>query len=344
MNATSYSDINTYQRCPKKHYYRKVENLQHKKRAVALFDGTNGHEFLKTFFLAKQAGASMQSAWSRVLDHAVDLTLEVGEQMFEEELVDVRKQIDLMLTIIKRYVDQYAEKWEILHVEEEFIVMLDSGEVVSFTPDLVVRDRNGFVWIIDHKTTSRVPEGGIPFGDMQALLYYAGVKALYPECKGFIFNRIRKKLPTQPRLTKTGKTRVADLTRIDTTFEVLRNFLQEKAPGLLSEETHQRRLAQLRDQDDKFFWTEQVYVNDTTVEAILVDTEAVLNQMELSRKTGAYPRNLQEDNGYLSCRKCPFQRICHAEMVGWDTELIRAEEYEPRDPKNPYESEDYGSD
>ncbi|NIT79248.1 MAG: hypothetical protein GWN58_12880, partial [Anaerolineae bacterium] len=63
------------------------------------------------------------------------------------------------------------------HVEEEFYVTLDNGSVLSFTPDLVVQDRNGFVWIVDHKTTTALPTGEQPFADLQATLYYAGVKA-----------------------------------------------------------------------------------------------------------------------------------------------------------------------
>jgi hypothetical protein len=259
---------------------------------------------------------------------------------FEEELKDAAKELDLIVKVVERYVEQYTEDWEVLHVEEEFLYILPNNEVVTFTPDLVVRDKNGAVWIIDHKTTSRGVEGGIPFGDMQSLLYYAGVRELYPECAGFIFNRLRKKIPTKPRLTKTGKTRVADLERIDTTYEVLRDFLQDKAPGLLSDPAHQRRLAKLRDQGDRFFWTEQVYVNDATVEAVVADVAHLANEIVGPGMPGKYhyPRHLLESNGYKDCRKCPYQRLCHAELVGWDTETILEEDYKPRGPKNEYES------
>lgn len=339
MNGTSYSSINTYQRCPKKAYYRMVMDIQPKRRATALFNGINGHEFLKVFFLGLQAGETKEEAWSAVIDAASYLTAEARKYTFDDELLDAEKEIDSMLQIIKRYIDQYVEDWEILHVEEEFLILLDSGRVITFTPDLVVRDRNGFVWIIDHKTTSGLPEGGLPFGDTQALLYYAGVKSLYPETRGFIFNRIRKKIPTQPRLTKTGKVRVADLARIDTTYEVLRDWLKENAPALLSDPAHQRRLAELRDQPDKFFWTEQIITNDETVDNILKDVDFVLAQMETSAKVGHYPRNLQENHSYMSCSKCPYRSLCKAELLGWDVQPLLEEDFEPADPKNPYEGE-----
>ena len=342
MNGISYSAINTYQRCPKQYEYKFVYKIQRKKQNVNLFDGINAHEFLKEFFLALQRGASTDEAWESVLltaEDAVDMSV-----LFEEELVVAEKQVDTILRVLKNYVDQYQEEWEVLHVEEEFLIMLDTGDVITFTPDLVVRDRNGAVWIVDHKTTSSSVEEGLPFGDMQALLYYAGVKALYPECAGFMFSRMRKKLPTVPRLTTTGKTRVADLARIDTTYEMLRDFLQEKAPGLLSDEAHQRRLAQLRDQGNRFFWTENVFVTDEQVDTVIKDAAFIINQIKQSETLDHYPRHLLESRGYKDCRKCEFKPLCQGDMLGWSTTDLLFEEYEPRSPKNPYEEETDGQD
>jgi hypothetical protein len=334
-NATSYSDIDTYLTCPKKYSFRAIEGLQRKKRAVALFDGINAHEWLRVFFTVLQQGWSKDHAWNAVLG-AVNKAYEENKNIrFEDEDVEVRDRIEETLVWIEGYCNQYAEDWEILHVEEEFIIMLDTGEVISFTPDLVVRDRNDRVWIVDHKTTSATPTAGMPFGDTQALLYYSGVKALYPDVAGFIFNRIRKKVPVQPRLTKTGDKRVADLKRIDTTYGLLKNFLEEN--GLMDDEAHRVWLAQLRDESSRWFWTETVYVNDHVEASIIEDVSITLQHMALARATGQYQRHLHEDRGWGSCSRCPFQRLCHAQQVGWNTEDIIAEDYEPRDAKNPYE-------
>lgn len=340
MNGYSYSAINTYQRCPKQYEFKFVHKIQRKTKNLALFDGINAHEFLKEFFLALQRGASKDEAWESVLltaEDAVDQNV-----LFEDELATIGRQVDMILAVIKNYVDQYSEEWEILHVEEEFVLLLSNGDVITFTPDLVVRDRNGAVWIVDHKTTSGTVEDGLPFGDMQSMLYFAGVQSLYPETAGFIFSRMRKKLPTQPRLAKTGKTRVADVARIDTTYEILRDFLQDKAPGLLSDQVHQRRLAELRDQGNRFFWTEQVYVNDHAVNDVIDDASYVLDQIKQSVTLERYPRHLLESRGYKDCRRCEFQPICQAQLLGWSTTELLFEEYEPRDPKNPYEEDTDG--
>lgn len=349
-DSMSYSGINTYQRCPQQYYWKMIRKVQRKVKSLPLFNGINGHDFMQEFFLViremQQSGEDYQqheyveAGLEAVEAKAEEVIAASAGIVFEDELADARHETEMILTIIRNYIGQYVEEWEILHVEEEFELVLDNGYVITFTPDLVIRDRRGNVWIVDHKTTSGGNEAGIPFGDMQALLYYAGVKSVYPECVGFFFNRLRKKLPTQPRLTKTGKTRVADLQRIDTTYEILRDFLQEKAPGLLSEPSHQRRLAQLRDQSGRFFWTEEVYVTDETAARILDDAANVLEHIELSHKQDHWPRHLLESRGYKDCRKCPFQRLCQASLYGWDTDSILEEDYEPRDPKNPYEREE----
>ncbi len=350
MNGYSYSAINTYQRCPKQYEFKFGYKIQRKKKNLALFNGINAHEMMKEFFLALQNNAAdgmnlqqrKDEAWACVEEWADDQS-ETG-YLFEDELASAERELGVIKQVVRNYIDQYAEEWEILHVEEEFILMLDTGDVITFTPDLVVRDRNGAVWIVDHKTTSGTVEEGLPFGDQQALLYFAGVQALYPETAGFIFSRMRKKLPTQPRLAKTGKTRVADVARIDTTYEILRDFLQDKAPGLLSDPVHQRRLAQLRDAGNRFFWTEQVYVNETAVQSVINDAAFVLNQIKQSDTLDHYPRHLLESRGYRDCRKCEFRPLCQAQLLGWSTTELLFEEYEPRDPKNPYEEDTDGQD
>lgn len=343
-NAKSYSNINTFRACQRKYYYRSILGIQKKKWSKALRLGIEGHEILKTFFLALQQGGTLESARAAAEAFANERMEEIAEITFEDEMLDARKEVEVIWWIIEQYIERYASDWTILHVEEEFIIQLTNGAVITFTPDLVVRDRNGAVWIVDHKTTSSLPKAGIPFGDTQALLYSAGVKSLYPELAGFVFNRMRKKIPTQPRLTKTGKTRVAELKRIDTTYEILRDFIKQNAPGLMADPAHQRRLAELRDGPDRFFWTETIYYNENVTTEILKDTASTYEQLVRQEAVMEFPRTMREDRGWNSCSRCAYQEICHAELVGWDTAHLLEEVYEEADPKNPYEGEYDGED
>jgi hypothetical protein len=319
------------------------------RRNVNLKQGTLIHEGLKECFLALQAGGSFNDAFWTARAYYDRMIGDVQDrELFEE---DAAKEMDLIedsFRIVEAYLMRSKDtimSWTILHVEEEFLYQQDNGEIVTFTPDLIIRDKNGFVWIIDHKSTSKLPSYDAPFADLQTLLYFAGVREMYPELRGFVFNYLRKKVPTVPRLNKThnkesklfGEYFVNDIKHIDTTYELLRDFLLVMAPNLLGEVTHQQRLADLRD-NNRFFWTEEIVVNDAQVEETLSQVGQTLAQMEWSRTTGMYPKTILNDlAGVQSCSKCEFNRICHTQLLGWNVELVLEEEYEPRDPKNQYE-------
>ncbi len=339
-NAYSFSDIATFRRCPNGYRYKNILKLQRKVRSDALYQGTLVHEALMAYYLARRDPGSIGEARQAVNDFFAAAYKDSQENptRFADELLEEKIIIEDSEDLVKRYLDKYDdETWTILHVEETFFVTMDNGQIISFTPDLVVRDRNGYVWIIDHKTTSGAP-GPNQAVDTQALLYYAGVSVLYPELRGFVFNKLRKKRPTKPRLNKTGKLAVTDLNRIDTTYEILRDFITEAAPELLDDERHRRRLAELRDQE-RFFWREQMVITTDQADTILYEAGITINLIETVRAGGWWPRTMQEDRGYTSCSRCEFNRLCQAELLQWDVETVIQEDYEPRDAKNPYEAE-----
>ena len=196
---------------------------------------------------------------------------------------------------------------------------------------------------MDHKTTISVPaDDGLPFADLQALLYYAGVKSIYPDLKGFIFNYLRKKRPVELRMNKTmskdGIRHVNNVMKADTTYEILLNFLTVSAPNLMDMEMYRRRLAELRD-NDRFFWRETITFSDEEAQSAIDDADARIMQIKYAEENDLFPRTLQK-TGVKACERCGFRRLCQGEMLNWNTQLILDEDYEPRDPKNVYESED----
>jgi hypothetical protein len=293
-------------------------------------------------YLAKQKHEAWQLAVS--MEHAELLDEAENQAMFEEEFRNAEQMIWESNAIVQTYFHKGTfDGWEILHVEEEFVVTIDEGEF-TFTPDLVARDPFGKVWIIDHKSTSSVPTNGVPFSSQQSLIYFAGVKAFYPEAVGFMFNFLRKKLPTEPRLNKTktkesGLYHVNNLNAIDTTFEVLFNFIRDEAPELMAEESHKRRLAELRDQPDRFFFTQRVLANEVALQTIIDETSMVMGVIIRAIAKDEFPRTLRDDRGYESCEKCEFNSICMAELLDLNTDIVLGE-YEPREAKNPYEKDE----
>ena len=336
--SQSFSSINTYLRCPKQFWYKYIQNLQRKRKNKTLHQGTVIHHMLMSGFLAMQLG---EDVWTYVEEAVNALVVEAGSgPVYDEEVQETVAMIIESAQIVHRYFEQADWLgWEILHVEEEFLIEID-GEEVSFTPDLVVRDPHGKVWVVDHKSTTSMPDG-LAFASHQSLLYLAGLRAHYPEAVGFLFNFLRKKLPTEPRLNKTrtkesGLYHVNNLKAIDTEYEILFQFIQDEAPELFANEDHKRRLAELRDAGSKFFMTKRVLASDHALSQIVEETSWVVKDINSATH---YPRVLRDDGGYTSCEKCEFQPICMADLLDLNSQVVLMD-YEPREEKNPYESED----
>ncbi len=326
----SYSEIQTFQRCPKKYEFASVQKLQRKVVALPLAKGIIIHQLMQGFYLDGHIETMLDTLIGEFAAHPY--TIDVDTVTFEEVLDESEL---LVRAYLRHYLDD--QEWEVLHVEEQFTVEL-TGHEITFTPDLIVRDGNGQVWIVDHKSTAQLPGPGMPFGDLQSLLYISAVQQVYPELAGFIFNYLRKKTPSVPRMTKTKPYRIAYLKTIDTTYEVLRDWIQDHAPEELDKPEVKIRLAELRERD-KFFAREYVLISDIMQEGILSEVIATVEEMErahLADESGqvdvAFRRVFGNKLwGVMSCEKCSYLSVCQGELLGWDTQRIILEQYEPRD-------------
>lgn len=322
----SYSDVLTFQRCPKKFEFSAIRELQRKARSKALTRGSAFHRLLMDAYLGRDIEQTYQ-----------DLLTEAAMYRMDDEEVLGTDLVDLAYDMVNRYFEHYDDEWEILHVEEQFLAKTDEGVTITFTPDLVIRDSVG-VWVVDHKTASSLPSGGLPMGDLQAYLYSAVMREVYPDFKGFIFNKVRAKIPTQPRLNKTGKLAINDVKRVDTTYDLLRDFIVQEAPDLLNDPTHQARLAELYD-NDRFFWREYVFTTDEIADTIMEEVVFTTQLIDLAIKADTFPRSFLPYAGNQECDKCPFRELCLAELRDYDTTSILPL-YEPRDMSHKdYDSE-----
>ncbi len=342
--STSYSDLESYGRCPRLFYYRNVLRIQRQKRDRALNLGSLFHDVMKDVVLG--APATEEEVFDLI--HAWEVKQQEGQDtsmLFQDEIDELFAQVQQAAEMAENYYFYYGvAEFRVLHVEEEFSFVLN-GTTVTLTPDLVVEDVNGDIWVMDYKTTQSIDFTPNPSGyDLQSLLYLMAVKARYPNTKGFIFDQVRKKLPTQPRLNKTkdketGTYAVNNLNSVDTTYEILLNFLQDEAPHLLDDPRHRQRLAELRDRNNFFYRKPPILLNEEMEQALLKDLEDRIELMLTSVDYNRFPRTFLS-SGYTACDRCEMRSICHAELVGWDSEYVLETEYEPRQRKNQYESED----
>jgi hypothetical protein len=286
----SHTALKTFQRCAKRWSYRYIDRLEPKEKSLAMQRGIELHDL----FAAHYEGARIFAGHP-----AEDLGL---------------------LDRYRRKWDGEDANWTILHVEEEFEMRV-GPYTVGFKPDLVI-EINGEVWIVDHKTTANIPDEYDPYNmtDFQHLLYVAGLQQLGYNVKGFLFNYIRTKPPAIPKAIKDGS-RIADVRRIDTDFATLKGVAEE-----LGMDGHQDvidRLTILSTTADKFFQRHWLLINEEAVTEAVRDTHRILADMDEAETDGTYPRHVVgKHGGSMSCGRCEFQSICHAELLGMRTDVV----------------------
>jgi PD-(D/E)XK nuclease superfamily protein len=334
VENAGHSDVVTWLRCPNSFKYKAIWGIQAKRRDTKMNMGTMVHRFLQDHNLGLGIDAAVQEFLAKARDTSFT----------DEELIAANEQVAQAVTIFHRYLVEWAEDAEfmkVLHVEEEFSLEWedDNGgphHRIRVTPDVVFQDtRTGVIWIKDYKTVDSIPDSReVP--SYQMLLYIAAVQAAYPEHRvGFVLDYIRRKSPTQPRLNKTGPRKVTNLKAVDTTYELLLQFLEDEAPDLLTDAEHIMRLQELKEASH-FFQRDIIFLPEQAIDNALTDAGYALDSMASATH---YPR-VFINNGAQSCDRCEFKPLCLAELRGEEIDSLLAAFYEERTAKNVYESEE----
>ena len=302
----SHSALKKFQRCQLQWKYYYIDKLELPERKAHFARGSDLHTLLELYYTD---GDAFIDAYGEASDEDIDL--------------------------INRYCEKWepkvAEDWKVLAVEQEF--HLEIGEhTLVFIPDLIVQMGDD-VWVVDHKTTANIPDEWDEYNmtDFQHLLYIAGVRMLYPNVRGFIFNYMRTKAPGQPKLIKDGS-RISNIRALDTDHDTLYNFAERA--GLLDHEDVKDKLQILMITPDKYFQRHYIIAPDAAIEQCVADTEAVLDEMHRKETLGGtFPRHVVgKFGGASACSNCDYQPLCHSELLGLNTDLVLLN-YIERPPK-----------
>lgn len=175
------STVGDYIRCPLNFNFRHNLHLQRIDSGIGehhLVYGQAIHEALRIIYTEndlEKAQAKMRECYPKQLDPD-----------------DLAKTADNAVFALEKYVEHYDwdKDWEVLSVEETDW----DGNYVAVTPDMVVKDRNDNIFIVDHKTTGRYLNFDY-FADFdpnsQVTHYIQRTKERFGNCDGFIVNAMR---------------------------------------------------------------------------------------------------------------------------------------------------------
>lgn len=204
LTIVSYSELDTYRQCPLKHQLAYLQRwTRPNQEGSALDKGTLYHAVLEAHYrtiwaaqreLGRRVHASEEADILAACRQAVRPLLSnpvTGTQTETQVLIEWMYQ---------GHVQRYGadRDWLILGVEDNRLMPLlaESGRTsptyrLKMKIDLIVKDRQSDVWIVDHKTCSRLPNRKELDMDDQFGLYIAGMRHTGTRVRGAIHSAAR---------------------------------------------------------------------------------------------------------------------------------------------------------
>ena len=199
----SHSEVESFLSCQQKHFYAfgdstfgEKAGLEPKVFSDALFRGIIGHEALSVFYKAIRDKDDIPTAAEKSYAtlRAIGSRIEVLTQPNHLKIV-----MDLANRILPRFYANEAVQalnngWFPVHVEETFRLEMDfeNGRFIyPFTPDAIMRDQAGNLWVWDHKFLYNFYSPAEVALLPQIPKYVGALRALGMPIKGGYYNQLR---------------------------------------------------------------------------------------------------------------------------------------------------------
>lgn len=317
----SNSELKTYERCPKQWEYKYLQDLVPKEKQRPLYLGNWIHSALETHY--------RDGDWR--IGH--QLYVDNWNKLFEEERIMLRRPKkgrpttpplpEMVERIMKSYLWYYKnEGWRVVLTEQkiEVHIPVKGGGFYLFKGivDLVVEDEEGLYWVIDHKTASTIPDPtSFHAMDPQLMLYpWAIEKQLGLKIAGVIYNYVKSKAPSVPKLTKAG---AVSRSKITTDYPTLARFFRSNG---LDPADYSEVLRPLR-RKSPFLRRYRLPREAFVTREILLDAITVVKRIHTPQR---YFRVITRD----CARMCSYHDICRSELNGMDTADMRKRNFNIR--------------
>ena len=306
MTRVSHSEVESYLLCRRKHYYGYVMSLQTRSVSTALAMGTAGHAILEAsygYLLTQGESNAEQLA-------AFDDGLIVAERVYQEIVADGYEDDDKRADLHDMLFNWYfkneplvTEGWEIMAVEEEFVLEYDNSDPDNplqypFKIDVIARDPNGKVVVVDHKFTYDFLTYEGTELQPQIPKYIGALRALNHKVDYGAYNQIktRRIVGTKSKAFPDGK---------GPTLDQALNFMAIKP-------------------------------SPTRVKRVFLEQIGVANEIQYRKATLS-----DEDQDITSyrvankmvCQTCNFKDLCVSQLIGGNSKLLIEVDYKIRERK-----------
>ena len=302
--------------------------------APALWIGTGVHHALASYYAH---GTLPDVAWRKwVLAETEKLAERTGAELWLEEEVKLAETCEFYAKLLQRYHEYSTEfdEFKVIDVEMQFSqpIPTPEGETDSCNTTLVGRvdgliEIAGEYWILEHKTAAEAPNEKFLAIDDQSTCYMWGVQESFGvKIAGVLHNNLIKKLPSEPRLLKSGKLS-KDRSAV-TTAEVYSRAVTAHDLDLAEYAEHIAWLAALPERFFLRYWLRRSPEKLATI-------ERQLYYEALDMQRGALYPTPTRDCAFM----CDYYTLCVQEDNGIGLEASIEQQYSQRTPEGVYKGE-----
>jgi hypothetical protein len=316
------SMLTAFRRCPKQSEYKYVHRLKPRRLGGPLKRGKWVHRLLEE--------DAKGNDW-RVVHKKLSAKF---NDMFDEEkdfYGDMPTEIN---RIMKSYFWHYKnDPWKYLETELELTARLPNGVLLRIKFDALVENQFG-IWLVDHKTHKTLPKLAYRTLDTQAPLYnFVALENDLP-VQGFIWNYLKWKPPTIPKLAyaNTSNPRLSK-TVTETDYPTFKKALEEYG---LDKKVYKDRLRYYKSlryvpgepQTSPFFLRAVREFNPETTREVLLEAMRTADRMNTYDWSEGVERNVGRHCEFM----CSYTDLCTAELMGGNTKLLVKQNYKVGDP------------
>lgn len=349
-NDFTYSQIACYKRCPLKWYFKYLRLLQPRTRSKAFEIGSYVHHLLEQFYMLPQekdmTDVELKEA---VFKASTDYYDDKTKDLFEEEIdgvADIRCDAE---EITNRYMDKYMvdhEKYSPLWVEKEFAIKIRNPQgrrtrdILRGKFDMGVTDEFDTAWLFEHKTTGISVDNRLETVDLdeQLDLYQMvadTVPDLLPDFGGIVFNIMRKKPPTIPRVLQRPAGSLSKAKDIDTTYDVYMESIRKHG---LNPADYAEILGILKEKGDTFFGRKLVQRSQSRINNVRNSLYYTVKRIKDNAKQYEKTNDLNVFNrtpNFMCPRDCEYCELCIMQSKQCDWEGHAMATFDIRETLNP---------
>jgi len=325
---STHSMIKTMRHCPRQAYYKYILRLKPHKLGRPLRFGTWMHSLYEAYYKGEDWRAKHE-----------ELTQKFAK-LFDEEKEQVgdlpRECYRTMLSYLWHY---KHEVWKVLEVEVMLEADLPDGSVYRGKIDMLIENQYG-LWIVDHKNMRTLPDLDFRILDAQSALYiWAALRNKIP-VQGHIWNYVRSKPPTIPKLVDGGKR--LSKSAIDTDYPTLAKAIKEYE---LDPTDYAHMLKHLKSlqfqpgfaQNSPFFRRDVLEKSNRMLKQVA--SEAFATHLRMHNYGWGKLSTIERNPGNHCKWLCSYTDLCTAELFGGNGDLIKAKNYVVGDPLDYYRDE-----